>query len=652
VKTACPTCGAEVDFRYDDSFVRVCTHCRSAVVRTDRGIESLGRTADLVELDSPIKLFTEGRYRGLGFMVVGRTQLRHQAGGTWQEWYAKFDDGRWGWLAEAQGRFYLTFEARSPAVRFEDAVPGRAVTMVDDGPRTMTINERAVAWYLSAEGEIPYRFTPGTPFRFVDLGDAEGRFATIDYGSPEAPDPAPTVYLGRQATLAELGLTGGEAAPTTAPRISSKRLACPECDGALELRAPDATLRVACPYCGALLDASAGSLSILRKLKSRERGRSPIPLGSTCRFEDTELTAIGHVRRAAVIDGTRYPFDEVLLHAPALGFRWLVQSDGHWSYVQPVLPAAVTVERDTVVYERVRFRQFQAAALVVEAVVGEFYWKVEIDETVDSSDYIAPPAMLSSEQTRDEVNWSLGTYVTPRALARAFGGKVEAGKQTGVAPNQPPLLGRLGTAVGVLAAGFAAAFLVLTGTADDRLVTTDIARFEPAELAPDPADPAATPPPPALVWFSQPFKLAGGENISIELSASVNNTWVSIGGDLIDEAHGAFEMFDRDIEYYFGYEDGESWTEGSQHTTVLLPAQAAGSYVLRLEANSPGTPPEITVEVRQDVFVSRFALYAAIAVFVPAILLGLIAFSFERRRWRDSEMAPSYYAAGGDDDDD
>ena len=109
MKTACPTCGAEVEFRYDDSFVRICDHCRSAVVRSDRGIETLGRVADLMPMDSPLKLFASGGWNKQTFLLVGMAQLRQATGGISQEWYAKFDD-RWGWLAEAQGRYYLTFE--------------------------------------------------------------------------------------------------------------------------------------------------------------------------------------------------------------------------------------------------------------------------------------------------------------------------------------------------------------------------------------------------------------------------------------------------------------------------------------------------------------------------------------------------------------
>ena len=90
MKTACPSCGAEIEFRYDDSFVRVCSYCRAAVARTDRGVESLGKVADLVPMESPLRLFADGQLGSQTFILVGMAQLRHAAGGLTQEWYAKF----------------------------------------------------------------------------------------------------------------------------------------------------------------------------------------------------------------------------------------------------------------------------------------------------------------------------------------------------------------------------------------------------------------------------------------------------------------------------------------------------------------------------------------------------------------------------------
>lgn len=651
MKTSCPTCGAPVEFRYDDSFVRVCAHCRSAVLRSDRGIETLGRIADLAEIDSPVRLFAEGRYRGVGFLVVGRTQLRHASGGTWQEWYAKLDDGNWGWLAEAQGRYYMTFAIElSVPVDYAQAEPGRVVRLPDGS--ALHVAERGEAQYLSAEGEIPYRFVPGASFRFADLSDETGRFATIDFGITADPPAPPTLYVGHQVPLAELALAGGEAPATAAPRsIASRRLACPQCNGALELRAKQ-TLRVSCPYCGALLDATSDALHIIRQLESNQRGASPIALGSTCQFESTKLTAIGYVQRSAVVEGQRYPFDEVLLYAPALGFRWLVRSDGHWSYVQPVAVAAVKVTGTTATYSGVRFRQFQAAPLVVDRVVGEFYWQVEVGETVDSEDYIAPPAMLSRERSDSEYNWSLGRYVSIAEMTAAFSGSVtfERAPRT-VAPNQPPRVTGLGTAVTWAMLAFGLTFFLVYGRAGNRTLANQTAQFSPVELAVNPEDPASQKLPSSAVWFSAPFQRSGGKNISVRVTAALANSWLGVEGDLIEEASGTFDSFDRSLEYYYGVTDGESWSEGSSVANIILPARAAGTYTLRLSASGPTPLPRTDVVVTEDVFSGWLAICAALAVIGPAIGLALYAYSFERRRWRDSSMAPAIYRAGGDDDD-
>ena len=51
----------------------------------------------------------KGTWKDTRFELTGRAQYRHELGGFWDEWYATFSNGWVGWLAEAQGRFYLTF---------------------------------------------------------------------------------------------------------------------------------------------------------------------------------------------------------------------------------------------------------------------------------------------------------------------------------------------------------------------------------------------------------------------------------------------------------------------------------------------------------------------------------------------------------------
>mgnify|MGYP000140193230 CR=1 FL=1 len=687
MKVGCPHCGAEVEFRYDDSLVRVCAHCRSAVVRTDRGVDTLGQFADLVPIESPLRLFAEGRYGSAGFQLIGMAQLRHASGGMWQEWYAKLDGGQWAWLSEAQGRLYLTFERPELAAPpREQLTPGATIEL---GGAHYTIAERGAATYVAALGEIPYRLAPGATYAFADLSDGRGGFATIDYGDGSE---SPTVYLGAQVAPASLGLAGGEA-PAPAGRASQgARLACPNCNGALELRAPDQSLRVACPYCASLVSVEAGTLSILARQANKPR--PAIPLGATARLADGELTVIGFVARSAYVDGTWWPFEEYLLYAPRVGFRWLVCSDGHWSYVQPVAPGAVSTGAQ-VRYDGVAFKPYQYSVLRVDAVLGELYWRVTVGERVTSADYVAPPAMLSRESNADEVNWSLATYLTPAAVKAALAAPgappIVLGPPTGIAPNQPGPVG-----LRAVASWIAAAFVVVTfgkcvtspGTIrlQQGFVVPMQVKAKPAATSSSswafdptpPADPAAAPaeptPPPSdgsagapapdpsvSVSFSDKFKLSGGRNVEVTLTSPVNNNWVYAALDLINEDTGAVVSLDKSIEYYSGYDSDGSWSEGDHHASEVLGPVPGGTYVLRVEAQHGGAGDEqLHIELREGVF--RW-LWFWIGLGVIALPIGLTlraASRFERQRWENSSLVamPIHVDSRGaparrsDDDDD
>ena len=72
----CPTCGGPIEFTAGSTIVIVCPYCRSAVARTDRGLEDLGKVAEVVESGSPLRLGLKGEYKGAKFELTGRAQLR------------------------------------------------------------------------------------------------------------------------------------------------------------------------------------------------------------------------------------------------------------------------------------------------------------------------------------------------------------------------------------------------------------------------------------------------------------------------------------------------------------------------------------------------------------------------------------------------
>ncbi|HSQ20696.1 MAG TPA: DUF4178 domain-containing protein, partial [Blastocatellia bacterium] len=338
VEVACPACGAPIAFKSGSSIVVVCEFCNSVVARGDRKFEDLGKVAALVDTGSPLDLGLRGIYQGIPFQLTGRAQLGHQAGGMWDEWYAAFQDGRWGWLAEAQGRFYLTFEQTLPEQSlippFETLQPGSAVAALPTSV-PLTIAETGVATQLGAKGEIPYRLIPGQEYEYADLSGPNGIFATLDYS-----DTPPIAFVGHVVTLADIGLASVATPDREERRVPGIQLNCTQCGGPLELRAPDQSLRVTCPNCGALLDVSQGRLEFMQALQPP---KTPpiIPIGSVGEFDGVKQMVIGFMVRSVEFEGVRYYWEEFLLYNPQIGFRWLVRSDDNWSYVCAVPPGEV-----------------------------------------------------------------------------------------------------------------------------------------------------------------------------------------------------------------------------------------------------------------------------------------------------------------------
>jgi hypothetical protein len=631
----CPSCGAPITFKIGSSIVVICEFCNSAIARTDRELKNLGKVADLLDTRSPLSVGTEGRFEGKAFVLTGRAQLAHSAGGVWDEWYAAFGDGRWGWLAEAQGRFYMTFPRQVTGQMlvppFDALNPGEPV-VVPGSPNRYVVAETGFATTVSAEGEIPYALVPGERYPYADLSGDAGAFATIDYS--EAP---PLVFHGNEVTLAELKIFGqADEFSAKQRRVGVVRLICPRCNGPLELRAPDASLRVTCPNCNSLLDVNQGNLTYLTTLAA---GPSPlIPLGAEGVLPEGKLTLAGFMRRSCVVEGTRYWWEEYLLYNPQIGFRWLVRSDDHWTYVRPLAAGAVFDGGKTVSYRSRAYREFQRVTAFVDSVFGEFYWRVEVGEATQAADYVNPPEMISKEVSGSEINWSLGSYITPREVENAFKLEQKLPAPKGVGAPQPNPHPSVLKTWGTLLFAAIVVGLALFVIADRRTVLSRQFIFPPLENSTG-----------SQVAFSDPVTLRGQGNIRVTARAPVNNGWVFLEGDLVNDETGLVQNFSLPIEYYQGIADGESWSEGSTESEVFLSSLPAGQYTIRLEAQWGNDAVQdvawrrampVQVDVQQDVPRIFYLLILLGLLSIPALIGFLIRRSFEQRRWSNSMFNP------------
>ena len=429
---ACPACAAPVEFQLSTALVTVCDFCHSVIARGDKSVEDHGKVADLIETSSPIHRGLAGKYHKKRFEVVGRVQYQHPAGGVWNEWYLQFPGDKVGWLAEAQGKFYLMFERRfaSDVVlpSFDELSVGHRFALspvtqpsTEAAKGGFIVAEKGVATARSADGDIPWAFRPNADHRFADLHGDNDEFATLEYA-----ESRPRGFFGREVSLAELNLEGDGSASSmpAAAGTGALQVNCPHCAGPLTLHAPDQTLRVTCPSCRSLLDCDQGKLAFLTTL-NMPVVKPLIRLGTVGKLFGTEYTVIGFMERFAVWEGKTFPWTEYLLYNPTQGFRWLVRNQGHWSFVEAVpLSKAKRPDDQRANFDGKIFRLYDKGAAYVRFVVGEFYWRVTTQESVSSEDYIAPPQMLSFEKSRgdkgEEINASLGTYLTVEAIEEAF----------------------------------------------------------------------------------------------------------------------------------------------------------------------------------------------------------------------------------------
>ncbi len=514
------------------------------------------------------------------------------------------------------------------------------------------MTDRRQALYASAEGDLPFAATPGAVFMYADLSGADGSVGTLDYGDDPGVD---AFFVGRPVALADLGVAGVEGWSERKVAARASSLNCPACGAGLQLKDPANTVRVACTYCGSVLatpqdGATSAKFEVLARLQKLPF-KPLLPLGAEGTIRGKRYAILGAVLKACTVDGVHYYWREYLLkETKSEAYHWLVESNGHWTLVEPAAAGEVSTAPRLAVYRGTRYKHFQSTTARVEAVLGEFYWEVKKGESTDVSDYVAPPRILSEERYANEVTWSEGSYVPKEELESGFGLGAPLPAPEGVGSNQPwphaeSARGFLRTVA--LFAGIAVFLFVFFNIKADRKVVyqkrhdLSVAATDPT-IAPDAV--AET-----LTVVTEPFEVPHTGNVEARIDAPTDNSWVYVGAVLLEEATGQAYGFGLQSDYYHGVDGGERWSEGSRSRTVYVGRVPAGRYVLRLEPELERgkAPPYYDIRLRSGV--PRFAHLMAVLVL---LLLGPIALAISKARFEGRRWAESDYGGGSGSDED
>ncbi len=420
--------------------------------------------------------------------------------------------------------------------------------------------------------------------------------------------------------------------------VKMKTFSCRNCGAALEERARGWSLSIVCASCGSVIDLTDEEKKIISKIDETHEANILLPLGQRGTLKGKEWEILGYMER---VDPKYDVFwSEYLLFNPRYGFRWLTEYNGHWSFVITVKERPYTSVALHAKLNSRNYSLFNSGQARVNYVLGEFYWKVQVGEETTLKEYINPPYSLSGETYNDERVWSVGEYIEPEELERGFQLENLLPAKYGVAPNQPSpykkeykKVSQLGWIfVGIL---FLLQFMHLFGTKNEKIFEQDIPIAASQE------------------FVSPVFKLKGNSNLEIQFSSPVNNSWVYASAQLVNDQNGKSYDFEKTIEYYHGYDGGESWSEGDTETKEMISSVPAGDYYLSLQPQkneessfglssnlSAVTPHVMHVAIRRGTPIWSNFFWALLFTLFPLLINYWKQYSFEVERWATSDYSP------------
>lgn len=425
-------------------------------------------------------------------------------------------------------------------------------------------------------------------------------------------------------------------------KVKTQALFCPNCGGPIQLRGFAHTLTAVCQQCLSVLDTTTPALRILQTAQANMRRTPKIPLGSRGKFGGTLYEAIGFQTRATDVDGTTYEWDEYVLFNPFKGFQYLSEYQGHWNFIKPLrlLPRVQKAQRPVAFLGTQPYKHFQRSVAETIFVLGEFPWRVHVGDTATLDDYIAPPYVLSSEWTAEEVTWSLGEYMLGQDVWNALGLKDAPPRPVGVYLNQPDPnpkgAASLWKLFGLFLVGLMVLGLFFLALSQNAKVLDERHHFVPGQTG-------------EQSFVTPQFELKGHEsNVEVKTKTDLANGWLYVNYALINADTGHAFDFGREVSYY---KDGSD-TEGSQTDTVTVPSVPPGRYYLRVEpeGDAKNPPVEYDIVVRRDVPSLLYFLLAAIALVIPPIASGRHGSRFEYLRWQESDYAGGSSSSSSGDD--
>ncbi|MDM8548036.1 DUF4178 domain-containing protein [Candidatus Venteria ishoeyi] len=406
-----------------------------------------------------------------------------------------------------------------------------------------------------------------------------------------------------------------------------RSIQCTQCGAPLDLHGGHRVRSLTCTYCGAVMD-SHQDYQLVYQYKNAMRPACPLKIGMQGIIENIEFTIIG-ILQYACEDSEHWL--ELQIFSPTHGYHWLSYEQGHFIFNRRVrdVPRPTQVKgfrlRGPAILHQRTFKLYEQYDAEVHYVEGELTWIARKGDSVNITEAIAPPYILSYETSANETEYYLGQYLPGKMVYEAFAiEKSEQQKPQGIHAAQPyhaPLI----TGFGKTSKWFAllnillVLLLLFLGQGTQRLHN----HFSGSNMA-------------ERVTFTIED---ANHLLELKLDTNLQNHWASYDVIIYQQDKEVYSL-NREISFYEGREGGEYWSEGNKGASALFKLPTAGVYQLALIATESSLTKQgfgAYVKLYEGVMVSRYFMMLA---GLMLLIWGFAFFhywNFEARRWQAVE---------------
>lgn len=615
----CPSCAAAVEVASKASQFATCKQCGCFLF-----LESANQ-ANALSLPKAepgthllVQMGSTGQWQGKDFELIGRACCFTDDGPI-NFWTMLLADGQTRLLYEQRGLLLCllplpNFEAAARDLLTRTGVNDMLSVNVGEENYRLQKKMKSESMTLEGEGLLP---------------DMDGRFTAYHLQSKEG-SYLMAIYTGLKNSILAYEATAVQPAalslaPATIAPVPDATLHCLKCYKPILLKAARHSASCACSHCGSQFRITAAGLSNQHKDDVFTKG--VLALHSQGTIEGITYTVCGAAEKG---DPEGYRWREYTLFSQQQGFAWLSEYDGHWTFLRERLQAPVVDNlQDVFIYEGERYELFNKYHFITYATIGEFSDVIFDKKTCKVKEYIAPPYIWVQENDADNKTWLKGRHIDKKELTQAFG-DIGWPYKKGVGAVQPDLFkGQAKWFYRIMAAAvllFLLAHTFMAATCLNRMVVQE--RY----VLPDSLFGKQQ------VIMAPSFELTkASSNLRIDMEAPVSNDWFELAIELTNLDNGKEYGIEKGVEYYSGYEGGDSWSEGSNKAEAWFSSLPKGRYSMELRpARSAASVKEFALTVTNDVPMDRNIVAMTIILAIIGALGWFYSRSFENSRWQNS----------------